>query len=161
LNFGLPAFLHERDAAANTFEHLFPDQPRTDAPRNLTASVPSYPSRAARKAVVSEHAQGAPSDYQRRLMALADSFQRPQTQGRAVQVVAKQVAAQQRRAPGGERRPARRGRAKAKKTAPSRGRSNWPHGGVGWLVTRPDAVGAVLGGGPSPDRGRDVDETET
>jgi phospholipase C len=121
-HFGLSAFLHERDAAANTFEHLFLDQSRTDAPRNLTARVPSYPSRAARTAVVSEHAQRAPSDYQRRLMALAASFQRPQTQGRAAQVVAKQVAAQQRRAPGGARRPARRGRAQAKKTAPSRGR---------------------------------------
>jgi phospholipase C len=102
-HFDLPAFLHARDAAANTFEHLFLDQPRTDAPSNLTARVPSYLSRAARTAVVREHAQRVPSDYQRRLMALAMSLQRPRTQRGAAEVVAKQMAAQRKLAPPGKR----------------------------------------------------------
>jgi phospholipase C len=39
--FGLPDFLTKRDAAANTFEHVFTrDTPRTDTPANLSALAP-------------------------------------------------------------------------------------------------------------------------
>jgi phospholipase C len=120
-HFGLPAFLHARDAAADTFTHLLLDQPRTDAPRNLTARVPSFASRAARTAVVREHAQREPSDYQRRLMALALSLQRPRTQRDAAQVVAKQMAARQKVAPA-RRKPAAGRRPTPKATKRSRGR---------------------------------------
>ena len=121
-HFGLPAFLRARDAAANTFTHLFLDQPRTDAPSGLTARVPSYVSRAARTAVVREHAQRAPSDYQRRLMALATSLERPGTQRRAAQVVAKLVATQRKLAPGGGRASTRRRPARSKTVGRSRSR---------------------------------------
>jgi len=42
--FGLPTYLTKRDAAANTFEHVFDlDAPRTDAPTNVTAVAKATP----------------------------------------------------------------------------------------------------------------------
>ncbi len=89
--FNLPSFLHRRDALANTFEPIFLDAARQETPSNLTVLAP-----VAMPAEIDEEAQKAPerslSEYQKLLVALADSLRHPTTQRDAAQFVRGSVA---------------------------------------------------------------------
>jgi len=90
-HFGLPDYLHRRDAAAQSFERNFLATPRDDTPTSLSAGITTAlraaPAAAARRALGGTRLSG----HQRRLVALAAALEQPQVQHEAARYVVRQV----------------------------------------------------------------------